>query len=618
MVYDVWETTLCCFSSEIGLYSSECDVRIGEMQTVGYGRTSGLKPPLSPLFSGKAQVFVEKRARLINMEQELENRDANETFTRRFEAWQASFTKALESRSVLDIPVLPFQNTELTGKEYLALLSAMAENRRDTKRPLGGTGIMLLGGVFTALNLGTNLFSRRFYRLMKHFAFKPHMTYHESVMMFNTNKQQYVHNQARVVLEELRKQGLIEQMKGSVGWCEFETGDVIILTEKGKKVLADDPGFVEKTLKKLESQMNVTRDSKLEIESIPEAQAQPEQSAEARGKGCPMSPLFENMKRLFFSEKNDVNAWDLLQKLPPLFEKRPFYKRWFSPYLPVKDLAKKLGITDEKWLNAQLESLQVLGLMVFDHYYPNGWGMSENGKKAASKPDPFAAGLINREQFQRLMQYQIQQLEGQLEGHQTKLTEMSDTLCQAEADFAALVLAQASDGEKVQPILAERAQATKAHDIKRLDVTVELLAQKMRQRKALMLKQRQTCDQMAKQLEAGWERYAQLAKRTQDTVFELERLIQNSQRTEMANNLADIGESFQSLMSRQESVVAAAEAQLKTVDEEALKAQVRAEHQAAAVDVAQSVQEELARLLESTNDGQGTVRKSASDGPYSL
>jgi hypothetical protein len=506
-----------------------------------------------------------KQDRLLKMEQDLENQALNVEFDQRMEAYKASLYKGLETHSILELPVLQFQNTQLTGLEFLAFFNAKAEHRVATNRPGKGSGIVLWSGFLTAMNLGVNLFQPSFYKMVKHFAFQPHVTLSEAVFSLNSNKNGYVHNQVKVVLEEFKRQGLVEEIPLRTGWVVWDPQSIYILTEKGKKLLAQHPEAEKAVLAKLSEQMNTTLDDVKKLEAI----AAPASNQEAVS--GQLSPLFENMKNLFFSDKRAENGWDLLQKLGVAFKKRPFYKRWYSSQFTLAQISIQVGIKDEGWLKTQLDALKALGLVTCDYSYSTKtmslFGLTDLGKKAAEHKNPFSAGLVSREQFQRLLQYQMIQMEKSLESHQVDLLAQERLIDGLEADYLTLVDAQAADGAKAAPLLKQREEAETsgkpAHVKERLRVSIELLTQKMSQRKALMEANVKTRDEQTKRLQQSWERYAALAKEVQTAVFQLQQIVQKSKETTLNENLAQLADNWQTLMDQQGKVVEKAEAEMK-------------------------------------------------------
>lgn len=560
----------------------------------------------TPLFAAKKDpefdALMAKQARLSQMEQDLETQAQSAEFQKRLEAYKTSLYQGLETKSILDLPVLQYQNTQLTGLDFLAFLNAKAEHRVATKRPAKGTGILLLSGLTTVANLGVNLLQPNFYKMVKNFAFKPHVTLSEAIFAFNSNKNIYVHNQVRVVLEEFTRQGLIEEIKLTAGWVEWDPQSIYVLTEKGKKLLAQHPGAEKAVTAKLSEQMNTTLDEAKKLEAIVDP-------VQAEGKASTqLSPLFESMKNLFFSEKRSENAWDLLQKLGTAFKERPFYKRWFSSHFTMAQISIKVGIKDEGWLKVQLDALKALGLVSCEYSYSTQsmtrFGLTDLGKKAAEHKNPFAAGLVTREQFQRLLKYQMVQLEKSLESHQTDLKFQERLIEGFEADYLKLVQEQAADGEKVAPILAQRDEAEKtgkpAYVKERLRVTIDLLTQKMTQRKALMDANVKTRTEHEKRLQLSWERYAALAKEVQKAVFQLQQIIQKTQETTLNENLAGLAESWQTLMDQQGKVVERAEAELKQNEAllEAEKQRILQEQQGGQGDLEAQVKAALAEAAE--------------------
>jgi DNA-binding MarR family transcriptional regulator len=572
------------------------------------GRLTGLKTAQvrTVLFAAKTDpefdALMAKQDRLRQMEQDLENQAHAAEFQKRLEAYKTSLYKGLETKSILELPVLQYQNTQLTGLDFLAFLNAKAEHRVATKRPVKGTGILLLSGLTTVANLGVNLLQPHFYKMVKNFAFKPHVTLTEAIFALNSNKNPYVHNQVRVVLEEFTRQGLIEEIKLTAGWVAWDPQSIYVLTEKGKKLLAQNPGAEKAVMAKLSDQMNTTLDEEKKLEAIADP-VQTELSASATA-----SPLFESMKNLFFSDKRAENGWDLLQKLGKAFKERPFYKRWFSSHFTLAQISLKVGIKDDQWLTGQLDALKSLGLVTYEYSYSTKscslFRLTELGTKAAEHKNPFAAGLVSREQFQRLLKYQTAQLEKSLESHQTDLKMQERLIEGLEADYLKLVQEQAVDGEKVAPILAQRDEAEKtgkpAYVKERLKVTIELLTQKMTQRKALMDANLKTRTEQEKRLQISWERYAALAKEVQKAVFQLQQIIQKTQETTLNENLADLAENWQTLMDQQGKVVERAEAELKQKEVllETEKQRILQEQQAGQGDLEAQVKAALAEAAE--------------------
>lgn len=542
-------------------------------------------------FSGKGKDYQSDWQRLFEMEKAALEKFHQERYGQRLAAYKTNLQQLLISNSLMDIQVLEFQGQPISGKEYLAFVQAMIQEDTQSSRVrqvLAG----VLGGV---LNLGIPFLNPGYYRRMGKLLKEEGANFSALSTAFNSNKQQWIHHNVTVLLDTLKQQGYIDYAENKVGLFKM-TEKRVVLTEKGRQYLASQPGLENQAMKKFKEAMllPMAEERFMYTAESPDRLDSPANSSQ-------FGAVFQYLQKLFFSHNNSENAWDLLRKLPDLFEARPFYSRWYSGSINEKEMKAKLGIDDERWLKEQLDSLQMLGLVNMQTRDPRCWSLTERGRTAAQQKDPFTAGLMTQAQFQQLLEYQKTILQEQLVHKESHLKAIEEEMLRARGDYAKLVLEQSRDGEKVQPIRDEQKTATADHDKKRLEVTVQLLTQRMLQRKTLMDQQARTCDEFTTRLSTAWDEYQKFAAHTQNTIHQLTAIGLKTRSITINEGLAELGEAFQALMSQQDRVLASAEAQVNDLTEQNDEKRLRQEFILEELEAAKRMEELLAEQIEAAS-----------------